>query len=457
MYSNPRARIVLNEHQTDYFECPIGVKQGDSISATLFAIFINDLAEEIKASKIGINLNENLDTLDQLLINVLLYADDIVLITANENDLQFLLTIVENWCKKWRLEVNLTKTNILHVRPKRKQQSKFMYLFNKRPVDYCKTYKYLGMTLDEFLDFNITAEAQADAAGRALGSLIAKTIKNGGLPFKIYSMLYDCSCTSVSDYGSEIWGFSPREAIIKIHLRAARSYLGLPKNVTKVGVLSEINWVEPVYRGQQRMVRQFLRVSKMNDTRLTKQIVNWDQKFSTKFNFQTWYSEVQNLFQDHNMATFFNLNHDFKQDNFILDKIKQSMLIKQAVDIKSRCLTMPKLRTFNTFRNFGTTPNYICMPLSFIQRKFLAQLRLSALPIRLETGRYERPKLPEQARLCQACSDGVSVENEEHYLYFCASYNEIRQVWMSRANIPENFYHLSSPERLKIFLMNLKT
>ena len=38
-----------------------------------------------------------------MFLNILLHADDIILITAYENDLQFLLTIVENWCRKWRL------------------------------------------------------------------------------------------------------------------------------------------------------------------------------------------------------------------------------------------------------------------------------------------------------------------------------------------------------------------
>ena len=37
MYSNPRARVILNKYETDHFECPIGIKQGDSILATLFA------------------------------------------------------------------------------------------------------------------------------------------------------------------------------------------------------------------------------------------------------------------------------------------------------------------------------------------------------------------------------------------------------------------------------------
>jgi hypothetical protein len=37
----------------------MGVKQEDSISATLFSIFINDVAEEVKKTKVGLNLNQN--------------------------------------------------------------------------------------------------------------------------------------------------------------------------------------------------------------------------------------------------------------------------------------------------------------------------------------------------------------------------------------------------------------
>ena len=81
----------------------------------------------------------------------MLYADDIVLITSNENDL-----------------------HILHIRTKRKLQSKFMFLFNKRPVDNCNSYKYLGLTLNEFLDYDRTAEVQAEAAGQAVGTLLKK-------------------------------------------------------------------------------------------------------------------------------------------------------------------------------------------------------------------------------------------------------------------------------------------
>ena len=208
MYANPRARIILNDHETDYFECPIGVKQGDCISATLFAIFINDLGEEIKNSGVGLKLNLSDENLDQsILVNILMYADDLVLLSENEADMQFLLYMVEIWCAKWRLEVNLSKTNIMHVRNPRRNRSIFMFMFNKRCVEYCMTYKYLGVTINEFLNFNFTANCQSESAGRALGAIITKTIKNGGLPYRIYTTLFDSCCASITDYGAEIWGF----------------------------------------------------------------------------------------------------------------------------------------------------------------------------------------------------------------------------------------------------------
>ena len=171
LYSNPKSRVILNDHETEYFDCPVGVKQGDCLSPTLFAIFINDLAIEIKNSNIGVILDEN------LAINILLYADDIVLMAENEEDLQSLIFMVESWCKKWRLEVNLTKTNIMHIRTSRKQQSKFMFIFDMQPVPYCTEYKYLGANINEYLDFNFTAQCLADSAGRALSSIITKMVK----------------------------------------------------------------------------------------------------------------------------------------------------------------------------------------------------------------------------------------------------------------------------------------
>ena len=49
-----------------------------------------------------------------------------------------------------------------------------------KPVAYCQSYKYLGANINEFLDFEFTADAQADSAGRSLSKIMTKMIKNGG-------------------------------------------------------------------------------------------------------------------------------------------------------------------------------------------------------------------------------------------------------------------------------------
>ena len=438
--------MILNEYETEYFDCPIGVKQGDCLSPTLFAIYINDLANEIKLSGVGLELDT--DTF----INILLYADDIVLLAKNEEDLQFLLNIVENWCIKWRLEVNLTKTNILHVRPLRKAQSNFTFLFDKNPVAYCTIYKYLGCTVNEHLDYKFTVNLLADSAGRALSSIITKMIKNGGFPYSIFCTLYQACVCSIADYSSEVFGYESFESATKIHLRAARSFLGVPKTTPLSGIISEINLLLPQSRAQIRMIRQYHRVLKMDNSRLTKRIYSWDKKLNDENIVKTWNSEINAIFSQNNLDEMFQsgLIFDIKDT---VTKLQNSMLLAQQSLVKVQCENMPKLRTFVKFKDFFSTPSYLTKPLSFIQRKFLAKTRLGCLEIRIETGRYSRPRLPEASRICLACPEPTNqVENEYHFIFECEAYRDERLIWIDKLTIPNNFSTLLYSQKMKIVL-----
>ncbi len=89
-----------------WFPTTRGVRQGDVLSPTLFSLFVNDLALEVKHLNRGLPVGQ-----DKL--SILLYADDIVLLVENEHDLQEKIDCLHAWCRKWRLCINTAKTNII--------------------------------------------------------------------------------------------------------------------------------------------------------------------------------------------------------------------------------------------------------------------------------------------------------------------------------------------------------
>ena len=446
LYRNPKTRVILRDFETEFFDCPIGVKQGDCLSPTLFAIFINDLANEIKASKIGIDFDK--DTL----VNILLYADDIVILAKNENDLQDLLNIVENWCKRWRLEVNLAKTNVMHVRPKRKESSKFMFLFNKHDVPYCKEYKYLGCQINENLDFGCTVSALADSASRALSSVITKMIKNGGLPFSIFCTLYQACVSSIADYGGEVFGFKEYECTKKLHVRAARSYLGVNKHTPVCGILSEFNQLLPHFRRRIKMIRLYHRLLSCNDNITAKIVFRWDKQLNENGTLKSWFSEIKEIFSVHLSSGLENLGNIFNLGQ-ATEAISNSMLMHQQTQLRTECHQSRKLRTFILFKDFFSTPSFLLKPLSFIQRKFLAKLRLGCLELKIETGRFSRPIIPAEQRFCEVCDNTEGyVEDEYHFMIECERYNDERANWLSSLPVAPNIQEADRSEILKVIL-----
>ena len=463
LYNNPQSRVVLNDHETDYFNCPMGVKQGDCLSPTLFALYINDLALEIKESNIGVKL-DCLDGNDSLgCLGLLLYADDIVCLAECEEDLQSILFIVEGWCRRWRLEVNLTKTNIMHVRRQRKTMSRFTFFFDWKPVPYCSDYKYLGSNINEFLSFKFTVEKHSLSAGRALSAIITKMIKNSGFQLNVYSLLLNACVNSVSDYSAAITGFEHYDSLLKVQLKAVRAFLGLPKNACNPGVLSEVDLLLPHYRTRLDMIRCYHRMLCMDYSRITKRVYTWDKNLNESGKIKTWYSEIREILASAGLEAILSQERPFNLKSLI-DTISSSFKSQQKEQLANECKDKPKLRTFVRFKNFEGTPAYTSKFLTFHQRRAMAKLRLGCLPLRIETGRYTRPRLDETDRICLLCKPADNlievgtvnnpIEDEIHFLLQCSAYEGLRTQWYQDMPIPDNFKDLEVEHKLDMVLNN---
>ena len=136
---------------------------------------------------------------------IMMYADDIVLLADNENDLQSMLNLLDNWCSVNNLVINAIKSKIVHFRPRLVLRTNFAFSYGSTELKIADRYVYLGITLHEFLDFNVTAKMVCQAASRALGLLIAKYKTLEGMPFDVHGKLYDAMVWPVIAYGAAVW------------------------------------------------------------------------------------------------------------------------------------------------------------------------------------------------------------------------------------------------------------
>ena len=115
MYQGIKSKISTNGGSTSFFDCNIGVRQGENLSPILFTFYLNDLEKYLTFRKVnGIDFNVLTDDAHVYFkLLVLLYADDTVLFSDNSTDMQQALNVFEEYCKTWKLKVNISKTKIV--------------------------------------------------------------------------------------------------------------------------------------------------------------------------------------------------------------------------------------------------------------------------------------------------------------------------------------------------------
>ena len=128
-------------------------------------------------------------------------ADDIVLISENELNLQKMLDNVSYWCNKWQMKVNIDKTKILYFRNKRKSITKYEFKINNCKINLTGNYRYLGVILDEYLTFELCPRTLAESGIIALSSIISKFKQFKNIGYYTFTKLYDTGVNSVISYG----------------------------------------------------------------------------------------------------------------------------------------------------------------------------------------------------------------------------------------------------------------
>ena len=140
------------------------MRQGECLSPFLFSIYLNDLEEEItlKGSN-GIDIA-------MVKLFLFLYADDIVLFADSADELQSLLEILQNYCQRWKLTVNTSKTKIVVFKKGGRVPGDLNFTFNWENIEIVKQFSYLGIV---YTSGGSCHQTQKTLSGQALKAIFA--------------------------------------------------------------------------------------------------------------------------------------------------------------------------------------------------------------------------------------------------------------------------------------------
>ena len=407
IYENPKSCVQLNGTLTDWFSVSSGVRQGDSLSPILFAIYINDLYDEIAECDAGISIGGEK-------LHMLLYADDIVMVSPNAEKAQKQLNVLTSWCAKCRMQINAKKSQILHIRNYQKPRSTTELHCCGQKLDYTDQYKYLGYILQENMSEKNMVEALTTSASRSFGRIVNsfKKLKNMGI--KTYETLYESYVLSIANYAAGVWGFGEFQQPQVLQNRIQRFFLGVHAFAPVAATNMEFDWLSMKFLRWLEIIRYYNRLVDLPDHRWPKKILRWDRSLRT----EGWFNQVQHI------VSYANMELDPDSDCQIdLDILKARLLKLNRQRWRLESYEKSKLRTFVDICDHEKPRVIIEANLPRNHRSLVTKLKIGTLPLKLETGRWK--DTPLEKRLCLACDQNL-LESEYHFVIHCDAYRDTR-------------------------------
>ncbi|PPQ66475.1 hypothetical protein CVT24_007049, partial [Panaeolus cyanescens] len=108
LYANAHTRVMINGVMSNPFQVRRGVRQGDPLSCLLFNLAIEPLAEQLRKSQLkGITINGT----ERIIAS--LFADDTTVYLSEDDDIEDLYTLLNEWCRASGAKFNTSKTEII--------------------------------------------------------------------------------------------------------------------------------------------------------------------------------------------------------------------------------------------------------------------------------------------------------------------------------------------------------
>ena len=179
---------------SELFKIESGVKQGGFLSSHLYNKLIDRLIESIIELDIGAHIGI-------INVSVIVYADDIIIISPRSIHLQKILDTCSDYGKEWLIKFNPHKSNIIEFGKQIIQNNIFKIGDNKIPI--VDEIIYLGITLNKNLNFDTISREKFKNVQKSIFSLSFLGLKPKAISPFLQAFIYKTYCLSLYTYSLE--------------------------------------------------------------------------------------------------------------------------------------------------------------------------------------------------------------------------------------------------------------
>ena len=406
------------------FDSTLGVKQGCPLSPTLFGLYIDELEPLLQQGSC------DAPRLADIIAVMLLYADDIVLMSETAAGLQKQLIILGEFCHGKRLTVNLGKTQVLVFNARKPPRDQFLY--QGQPLEKVMQYKYLGIEFHATKGCAAAGEKLAASAQRACFALHKRCGELHITSPQQKCDLLDALVMPVLTYCCEAWCVKfccPKDTeqadrrnmwnnLERVHKEYLRRVLLVRKSTPREAILSEFGRFPLRVRWLEHALKYYNRLIALPDHRLVKRAFRASCNMAMTSHPSGWFYQLAMwikgvLGQDYDLMADGGMGNGMPVED-IVHRAQQQYVSNWRLHAGS------KLRVYGEMKVGYSMEAYLSHRLSASVRRSVSQLRTGSHHLAVETSRWSG-----QSNICQCCTLG-EVEDAEHLLFDCPAYADIQ-------------------------------
>lgn len=402
---------------SDYFNCPRGVKQGCILSPQMFAFFINELSLEMSRwGKHGVQLSPG-----ALELFMLLFADDVILISSTPIGLQNQLNILKSEADKLQLTVNLDKTGIIVFRNGGHLSKWERWMFGNVEVEVTNLYKYLGMTFTTRLSLNIGWQETCRKGKRGVMEILRCLKKLRSIDPSLFWKLFDAQIEPMLTYAAEVWGLEENVHMKKVHTFAIKRFMNVPIHSSNTMIYGESGRYPLYIRTFVKCIKYWLKLIRLPRSRICRQAYDM-LLHQFEMGNQNWASSVKNILATNGFAIVWLCQEVGDVDLFICE-FKDRLVSNYKQNWHSKMEEYGKYSWFYSFKSIFQSEHFLRSVTHKWHRDMFARFRTRTLGFKANKRWFEQTNTTDD--ICILCEEGVK-EDERHFLFDCSAYNNIR-------------------------------